>query len=610
MQEWNENQRLAIIHKDGPMMVLAGPGAGKTLVITHRTRYLIEHHQIDPRNILVITFTRMAAREMKQRFQKLTGEQLPVSFGTFHSVFFMMLKYAYHFNAGHILPESKKYQLLKEIIIDHHIEIEDEANFLQGIISEISMVKGQMIDIAYYHSSNCSDEIFADIYEAYQEKLHLNRWIDFDDILVYTYELLKEREDIRKMWQDRFQYILVDEFQDINRIQYEIIKMLAAPRNNLFIVGDDDQSIYRFRGANPEIMLGFTKDYESAKKVTLDINYRSEESIVRGAKEVIQKNTHRYDKDIKAVHKEGIPIDIRQFKSQYQENQWMIERMRASLQKGIPITEIAVLFRTNLNARSLVSKLMEFNIPFTMKDDIPSLYSHWIARDLMDYMKIALGDRRRSTFFRVMNRPKRYISHEYLPDYEVDFEDLKAKASGKEWLYDYIVEFEEDIRLLTKMAPAVAITYIAKSVGYNVYLRDYARFRKIPENELLDVVEELKESAKGFDTYEEWFSFIREFEEKAREKKRQKEEEEPGIVLSTYHSAKGLEFEEVFLIDVNEEVVPHKKAIKEEEIEEERRMFYVGMTRAKRYLHILSVEKLYNRDSQKSRFLIPLGKDL
>ncbi len=283
-------QKEAVMHKDGPMMVLAGPGSGKTLVITKRIQYLISHYQIPPQRILVITFTRAAANEMKERFWRLAGETLPVSFGTFHSVFFTILKYAYHYSADNILPEHKKYDLLREIIMDRDLETGDEPDFLRSLISEISLVKGQLLSMDYYHSQSCADSVFQLIYKQYNEKLRKNQWMDFDDILVYTYSLLKEREDLLAAWQNKFQYILIDEFQDISPIQYEIIKMLAAPRNNLFIVGDDDQSIYRFRGAKPEIMLGFPKDYKDTEKIQLDVNYRSSPEIVEESQKVIREN--------------------------------------------------------------------------------------------------------------------------------------------------------------------------------------------------------------------------------------------------------------------------------------------------------------------------------
>lgn len=339
-------QKEAVMHKDGPMMVLAGPGSGKTLVITKRIQYLISHYQIPPQRILVITFTRAAANEMKERFWRLAGETLPVSFGTFHSVFFTILKYAYHYSADNILPEHKKYDFIREIITDHELEIDDEADFMRQIIQEISLVKGQMIPLAYYHSGCCGDEVFKEIYRAYEEKLHENRWIDFDDILVYTYELLKEREDIRKAWQQKFPYILIDEFQDINKIQYEIVKMLAGETKNLFIVGDDDQSIYKFRGARPELMLNFPKDFENTRQVILNRNYRCGEEIVQVAEDIISYNTKRFEKKMQAREDAASMVEVRTFKDHYEENKHIIYTIKEEMAKKTPLSQIAILYRT------------------------------------------------------------------------------------------------------------------------------------------------------------------------------------------------------------------------------------------------------------------------
>ena len=289
MVDFNEGQKKAVTHKEGPMMVLAGPGSGKTMVLTHRIQYLIEQYGVHPSKILVITFTKAAALEMKERFQKLAGENLPVVFGTFHSIFFMILKYAYGYTSANVLGEEEKKQYLKEIVAKQQIEMDDEAEFFTSLISEISLVKGEMISLEHYYSNTCSDDVFRTIYKEYENCLREHGKIDFDDMLVFTYELFKAREDILKQWQNRFRYLLVDEFQDINRVQYEIVKMLAKPEDNLFIVGDDDQSIYRFRGANPEIMLGFERDYPSCEKTLLNINYRCSKDIVDGAKRVIKR---------------------------------------------------------------------------------------------------------------------------------------------------------------------------------------------------------------------------------------------------------------------------------------------------------------------------------
>lgn len=603
MSRLSKAQKNAVIHKDGPMMVLAGPGSGKTLVITKRIQYLIGHYHIPPQKILVVTFTRAAAVEMKERFWRLAGETLPVSFGTFHSVFFTILKHAYHYRADNILPETKKYDFLREILYDRHFEVEDEGDFLRSLIGEISLVKGQMLDLSYYHSACCADEVFREIYECYEEKLHQNRWIDFDDILVYTYELLKEREDIRAAWQQKFSYILIDEFQDINRIQYEIVKMLAGDTQNLFVVGDDDQSIYRFRGAKPEIMLGFSKDFPKAEQVILNTNYRSGEPIVETAERIISGNQKRFEKQMRSQKGKYGSVEIKRFETQREENRYIVHVIREEMEKKTDLSQIAILCRTNQGPRQLVGALMAYNIPFYMQDVVPNLFEHWIARNMIDYMKLALGDRRRSTFLRVMNRPKRYIGTEYLTQPEVSFEDLLEKVKDKPWLYEYVENMKEDLRILKSMTPMMAIIYIRKTVGYNAYLSEYARFRRIREEEFTQVLEEVQESARGFDTYEEWFDYIRDYTQELKQQSKKNREEKNGIVISTMHGAKGLEFDRVFLPDVNEEVIPHKKSIKEEDIEEERRLFYVAATRAKKYLHIFSTKSLYNKESVSSRFI-------
>lgn len=603
MSRLSKAQKNAVIHKDGPMMVLAGPGSGKTLVITKRIQYLIGHYHIPPQKILVVTFTRAAAVEMKERFWRLAGETLPVSFGTFHSVFFTILKHAYHYRADNILPETKKYDFLREILYDRHFEVEDEGDFLRSLIGEISLVKGQMLELSYYHSACCGDEVFREIYECYEEKLHQNRWIDFDDILVYTYELLKEREDIRAAWQQKFAYILIDEFQDINRIQYEIVKMLAGDTQNLFVVGDDDQSIYRFRGAKPEIMLGFSKDFPKAEQVILNTNYRSGEPIVETAERIISGNQKRFEKQMRSQKGKYGSVEIKRFETQREENRYIVHVIREEIEKKTDLSQIAILCRTNQGPRQLVGALMAYNIPFYMQDVVPNLFEHWIARNMIDYMKLALGDRRRSTFLRVMNRPKRYIGTEYLTQPEVSFEDLLEKVKDKPWLYEYVENMKEDLRILKSMTPMMAIIYIRKTIGYNAYLSEYARFRRIREEEFTQVLEEVQESARGFDTYEEWFDYIRDYTQELKQQSKKNREEKNGIVISTMHGAKGLEFDRVFLPDVNEEVIPHKKSIKEEDIEEERRLFYVAATRAKKYLHIFSTKSLYNKESVSSRFI-------
>ena len=607
---FNKEQEEAITHKGGPLMVLAGPGSGKTLVITYRVKWLIENAGVHPSNILVITFTRAAAEEMKKRFFMFDGmENAPVTFGTFHSIFFMILRYAYRYTAANIIREDVKRRYIKEMTENMELEIEDENEFLSGIINEISYVKGEMMSLSYYHSNNCSDELFAQIYEGYEKRLREENLIDFDDMLVFCYELLKEREDIRTLWQNKFQHILIDEFQDSNKVQYEIIRMLAGKGDHLFIVGDDDQSIYRFRGARPEIMLGFEKDYPEAKKVILNTNYRCSEEIVEGAEHLISHNTKRFPKNMQAARGSKVPITFRNLKDAGEECTDILKGIRFYYKKGIPLEDMAVIFRTNTQPRLLVGRLMEYNIPFQMRDVIPNIFDHWIARNILTYIKLAMGNRDRKLFLQVMNRPKRYISRSMITEPQVDLKKLKQQTFGKKWLYEKIDKLEMDLYLLRKMEPYAAIQYIRNGIGYEDYMNEYAQFRRMNPDDLEEVLNQIQESAKEYHSFEEWFAYIESYGEELRKQMEAGRQQKSGVILTTMHSSKGLEYEVVFVMDINEGVTPHKKAVKEADLEEERRLFYVAVTRAKTYLFLYSVKELYQKDAQISRYIGELRYD-
>lgn len=607
---FNKEQEEAITHKGGPLMVLAGPGSGKTLVITYRVKWLIENAGVHPSNILVITFTRAAAEEMKKRFFMFDGmANTPVTFGTFHSIFFMILRYAYRYTAANIIREDVKRRYIKEMTENMELEIEDENEFLSGIINEISYVKGEMMSLSYYHSNNCSDELFAQIYEGYEKRLREENLIDFDDMLVFCYELLKEREDIRTLWQNKFQHILIDEFQDINKVQYEIIRMLAGKGDHLFIVGDDDQSIYRFRGARPEIMLGFEKDYPEAKKVILNTNYRCSEEIVEGAEHLISHNTKRFPKNMQAARGSKVPITFRNLKDAGEECTDILKGIRFYYKKGIPLEDMAVIFRTNTQPRLLVGRLMEYNIPFQMRDVIPNIFDHWIARNILTYIKLAMGNRDRKLFLQVMNRPKRYISRSMITEPQVDLKKLKQQTFGKKWLYEKIDKLEMDLYLLMKMEPYAAIQYIRNGIGYEDYMNEYAQFRRMNPDDLEEVLNQIQESAKEYHSFEEWFAYIESYGEELRKQMEAGRQQKSGVTLTTMHSSKGLEYEVVFVMDINEGVTPHKKAVKEADLEEERRLFYVAVTRAKTYLFLYSVKELYQKDAQISRYIGELRYD-
>lgn len=601
---FNTSQREAILHKDGPMLVLAGPGSGKTLVITERTKQLIKEYGVNPSNILVITFTKAAATEMKERFFRLMdGRTYPVTFGTFHAVFFAILKHAYGYGAENIIREETRVQCIRDIIKKHRLEYEDEMEFVTAILGEIGLVKNTGISIDHYYSKNCAEEKFRRIYSEYHEYLYQHRLIDFEDMLVYTWELFKERQDILAAWQRKYQYILIDEFQDINKIQFDIMKQLAGERQNLFVVGDDDQSIYRFRGAKPEIMLHFKNDFPTAKMVLLDTNYRSQEHIVNRALNLIGHNKERFEKRIKASRKPETEVEYAVFNSQREENLRIIRDIADAIERGRSYQDFAVLFRTNTQPRLLMEQLLEYNIPFRTRDKIPNLYEHWIAKDIFAYMRIVMGSRERRDFLQIMNRPKRYITRESLDEDYVAFDVWEWFFEEQPWVAERIRKLERDIKAMTRMNPFAAINYIRKGIDYNDFLEEYADYRRIRVDELYDVIDELQESARGFDDFNGWFDHIETYTKELEELYQSQNQQTESVALATLHSAKGLEYENVYLIDVNEGVMPYKKAVLDADIEEERRMFYVGMTRAKKNLHLFSVKQLNQKDADISRFI-------
>lgn len=606
---FNKAQTEAITQKEGPIMVLAGPGSGKTLVITRRIQYLIQKHQVRPEEILVVTFTKAATAEMRERFLRLMdGKHLPVTFGTFHGIYYGILKWAYRLNSDHILSEEEKNGLIKEAAgqVECELEIDDEKEFLSGIASEIGMIKNNRIDLEEFTSSQCPAHVFRQIYQEYERMRNQRRKLDFDDMLVLCYDLFVKRPDILRKWQERYTYILIDEFQDINRVQYDVIRMLAAPQNNLFIVGDDDQSIYKFRGARPEIMLGFRKDYVQAKQILLDVNYRSTKNIVYGARKVIRKNRNRYDKKIITLNEQGDNIHIQETRNPVEESRYVLRKIMEEMKKGVPPSEIAVLFRTAMEPRALVETLMEYNVAFQMKEHLPNLYEHFIGRNLCAYLRMVVGKKERKDFLEVMNRPIRYISRSAVESGEVSFESLRRFYCDKEWMLDRIDQLDVDLRIMKNMTPYAAIQYIRKKIGYDDFLRDYALTHKIKAEDLFEVLYEIQERAKEYKTIPEWFSHIEQYT-KELERKSQADRGNPdAISLLTMHSAKGLEFTSVFIIAANEDVCPYKKAEVVEDMEEERRMFYVAMTRAKKRLVISYVKERNGKPMSPSRFVTDL----
>lgn len=601
---FNEAQEQAIRHGNGAMMVLAGPGSGKTTVITYRVRHLISQWKVAPERILIVTFTKAAAVEMRDRFWALMkGEPLRCTFGTFHSIFFSMLKMAYRYTAKQIISEDMQYRLLRELIHEHGLDYDDEDEFVQDVLAEISKAKTSLRPIEQYESGCCKKEEFQSLYADYVKQVQGMGMLDFDDMMVYCYELLTQRPDILAMWQNQYQYILVDEFQDINRMQYEIMKLLAGKNRNLFLVGDDDQSIYGFRGAKPEIMLSVKKDFPEMKIIQLTKNYRSAQTIVAKSVQLINCNEERYYKELESVSKNKGFVRIQGYQSQADEYEAVRKMILHYENEGIPLEEMAVLYRMNHQARGIACALMDYNIPIKMKGKIPSLFDHWAVKHVMAYMDLAFGNRERQLLLTVLNRPKRYISRDLLQHSIVDFAEIRQLARGKDWVQDAIKKLEFDLQQIQRMTPYAAVNYIRKAIGYDNYIREFAKERRLDENEFLRILDELQETTKRFQSFGSWFEWIDATRQQLQNQNRNRDSKEQAVTLSTMHGVKGLEYQVVFIIETNEDIIPYKKSVRPEELEEERRMFYVGMTRAKQYLHISYVEHLYNQDVSPSRFI-------
>ncbi len=608
----NRGQDEAIKHGNGPCMVLAPPGSGKTLIVTERTRYLIEESGVRPDQILVITFTRYAAREMKERFERLTaGKNYPVTFGTFHSIFYGILKCAYGIGANNLMSEKESSVLLQEVLdqtdIESTPEVEDEEELVRELLREVGMVKNGLYHLKDFHSKYLTQDEFAEVFRSYEHQKKELKKFDFDDMLVQCYALFRKKPEILQGWQKRFQYILIDEFQDINRVQYEVIRMLAAPRYNLFVVGDDDQSIYGFRGAKPELMLYMKQEFPSLRTISLTVNYRSTEFITGAAARVILHNDTRFYKRVQSFRGRGQNVHVQEVLDEQEEAQYVTEEIQKKLDQGIKPGEIAVLFRAAVQARMISEILSEHRIPFEMRDYVTNFYRHFIVKDIMAYLQLAAGKRDRSLFLTICNRPLRYLARNSMENRQVNFEDLRKFYCDKDWMLDIIDQFDVDVRMMKNMAPYAAIQYIRKKIGYDDFLKEYAEKHQISWKQLMDVMAELEERSKNFKSYDEWeihiAKYTQELEEQQAKARKIKGERENKVQLMTIHSAKGLEFEDVFVIHANEGEIPHQKAEKKDEIEEERRLFYVALTRAKNNLCISYITQKNGNSIKPSRFV-------
>lgn len=599
--QFNEAQIQAIQHNTGPCMVIAGLGSGKTTVLTHRVRYLIERYGVNPSDILVITFTKAAAEQMKLKFKGLSeGRNSAVTFGTFHAVFFTILKAAYNYSAHCIIKPQIQHEFVKDQMCRLELEYDDEKEAVAGVLSEISCVKGGAFNIDEYESRCIPPQSFRIMYRAYDDMLVRKHLIDFDDMIVQCRELLMQREDYKRAWQNKYKYILIDEFQDINKAQFDVVRILADRYRNLFVVGDDDQSIYGFRGSAPQIMLDFNKYYSDAVRIDMCINYRSTGNIVLASRAVAEENEHRYYKDITTYNTQGDTVSVYEFNSLNDEKAFAASEIRRLIDSGIAADDIAVLSRTNVIGNMYMSRLESDGIPCCDYSAVQDAYEHWISKDILTYIRIALGSRERIDFLRIINKPLRYITRSYITQ-PADINALKRCCEGNEQMSKQVEKLVSDINIIRNMSPFAAVNYIRKGIGYDEYIRDYMYEHKADKEELYNVLDELTHRASRYMSLSQWLDGIAEYLKQCNTQRRNSTME--GVHMLTMHGSKGLEYKIVMVMDVCEGIIPYNKAVLDEQIEEERRLFYVAMTRAKEKLYLLYPKQRYNKDTTRSRFI-------
>lgn len=610
----NENQKRAVEHLNGPCMVLAGPGSGKTRVITYRIANMVVNKEIKPTSILAISFTKASSVEMKNRALSLSKDYRmnKVTYGTFHSVFFRILRFFVKYDLDSILDEKSKRLALKGIMKNLNIENADDDETVGQVINEISFVKNELMDKYDFDSEILSSDEFIKTYNMYEEyKSQINK-IDFDDMLIKTYELLLNNNQALQRVRSAYKYILVDEFQDINKVQFEVLKLIANPMNNIFVVGDEDQSIYGFRGSRPDFLLEFEEYFEGTNKVVLDINYRSKEEIIDIANRLIEKNENRYEKVIKCGQGNGAQINYVSPEDSEEEAVFIAKDILEEIKKDyVEYSDFAVIYRTNIQSRALVDVFMDMRIPFVVKDSIITIYDHWAAQDILAYLRIGLNPQNNKDWVRIINKPFRYISKDNVNMVKDESDFINAlinKCNLHPKQVKTINDLDIDLSYLKTLNPKNAISYIRTSLDYDRYILDYCTNRKIKTNGLIEILNELESSATNFKTIKDYLEHIDRVKSELVDNKNNKNTD--GVIFTTMHSAKGLEFKNVYIIGANEGTIPHEKSYeieddekKIEQIEEERRLMYVAITRAEENLYISSPINKYGKKVSKSRFI-------
>lgn len=604
----NENQKQAICHETGPMLVLAGPGSGKTTVLLCRILRLLEKGLAKPDQILALTFSKAAAEEMKERFRRAKGPE-GVAFGTFHSVFFRILRRKYGWSTDRVFQEEERRAVLRNMLEEAKWDIPDLEEYISVFLSQLSLMNSELESVNTFEPAGIPAVEFRKLFHTYERYKERHEKLDFDDMLTMCHHLLKTDAEARTAWQGKYRFILVDEFQDVNRAQFECLRMLAEEHRNLFVVGDDDQSIYAFRGARPDFLLQFPMLYPDAQRVTLNTNYRSTDRVIALAERVISNNEVRFAKEMHGTGIDGDKVTFFLADDVTAEADRVAEKIADLMDEGVALSEMAVIYRTNLQGGVFARALYKKGIPYELRESGANVYDHWIAKDLLAYLFLAENEESDSALRRILNKPKRYIGRDLLAEAEkmpyTLMRSFFACPSLKKWQEEHLENLRADLNQIRRKNVYDGLKYIRKVIGYDEYLEEFAVYRRTSAQVLWEIADEVMETARDCEDVKQFRERLEEMSRQMQGQNSHRERKRSGVQLMTMHGAKGLEFSAVFLPSLIEGVVPHEKGL--EQVEEERRLFYVAMTRAEEKLCLSAVRRRYEKETKPSRFLAEMG---
>ena len=600
----SEEQQVAATTLDGPVEVISCPGSGKTTLIVERAHNLIEKGT-DGRRILVITFATLAARQMRERYVARYGDD-KINFSTMHSLCYCILKEEKHIGKDNILDEGKKIDCIKKIL-ESIGERKNINKLAEDVIADISFCKNTQMPYREYETRNCDKKVFKSVYSKYEEHKKPLMLFDFDDLLTEVNKIFSKSEATLKKYQGRFTHIMIDEFQDTNSLQADIFYKLADSHKNICVVGDDDQSIYRFRAAEPKIMLDFKEYFKETKVCYMSTNYRSCRSIVNCGKTLIDNNKVRFDKNFLASKQEEGSVQIYEVDSFKEQARKIVTKIEALHQgRDIPYEDMAILYRTRSENSFIAGELALRGVPFESKDVIFDYHNSLFFKIIEAYYYLSQGQGGPAALKFILNFPNRFLKADLFKDCPLDKDMLierakKAKNSGA--AVENVLLMLANIKALSNLMPKDFVNKLLNGMGLKKHLLDFAEYTHMDKDMLKQTIDLIQNEAQGFVSMQEWIDYATECRENIEAMKKT----EDGVHLTTMHGSKGLEYRVVFIINCNEGYIPAEKSLySDEDIEEERRLLYVGITRAKELLYLYTLAE--SPGKERSRFIDEIGK--